>query len=66
MDTGAAISVVRRGLLSTHTPPAAKLKLKGVLPGTTTLYGPKLVKIEIQGKQYQDFYLYEADIQEDC
>ena len=44
---------------------AAKLKLKGVLPGSGTLYGPKLVKFDINGTSYQ-FPIYEADIQEDC
>ena len=58
--------MVKRGILPTPTPPAAKLKLKGVLPGTRNLYGPKLVKIEIYQKQNQEFYIYEADIQEDC
>jgi len=40
LDSGACLSVVKRGLLPTPTPPLAKLKLKGVLPGTGLLYGP--------------------------
>ena len=65
LDTGAAICVVKKGFLTTPTPPKAKLKLKGVLPGTGTLYGPKLAKFDINGKSYK-FPIYEAEIQEDC
>ena len=65
LDSGAAISVVRKGALTTPTPPVSKLKLKGVLPGTGKLYGPKLAEFEIQGKIYK-YPVYEADIQEDC
>ena len=65
LDTGACISVVKRGLLPTPTPPVSKLKLKGVLPCIGQLYGPKIVKFEINDKRYQ-CPIYEADIQEDC
>ena len=64
LDTEAAICVVK-GFLTTPTPPKAKLKLKGVLSGTGTLYGPKLAKFDINGKSY-NFQIYEAEIQEDC
>jgi len=65
LDSGAAICVVRKGALITPTPPVSKLKLKGVLPGTGKLYGPKQAEFEIQGKNYK-YPVYEADIQEDC
>jgi len=63
LDTGAALCVIKKGFLT--TPTSGKLKLKGVLPGTGTLYGPKLVKFNINGTSYK-FHIYEAHIQEDC
>jgi len=45
--------VVRKGALTTPTPPVSKVKLKGVLPGTGNLYRPKLAEFEIQGKFYK-------------
>ena len=63
LDTGAALCVIKKGFLT--TPTSGKLKLKGVLPGTGTLYGPKLVKFHINGTSYKS-PIYEADIQEDC
>jgi len=65
LDSGAAISVVKKGLLPSPTPSKSKLKLKGVLPRSGTLYGPKQVTFQINNKKY-DFPVYESEIEEDC
>jgi len=65
IDTGAAISIIRKGFLPTLTPPESKLKLKGVLPGTGTLYGPEMVDFKI-GKDSYKFPIYESEIEGEC
>jgi len=41
VDTGAAITVIKRGHLPGKSPEPARLRMKGVLPGTGILYGPR-------------------------
>jgi len=51
--------------LPTPTPPVSRLKLKGVLPGVGNLFGPKVVKFQVNGRHYE-YPIYEADIEEEC
>ena len=64
-DTGAVITVLKRNQFQPKTPPKSRLKLKGVLPGTSSLYGPRMTDLKINNKVYR-FPAYEADIEEDC
>ena len=65
VDTGAAISVVKRAHLPGKPPEPARLRMKGVLPGTGILYGPRYVTFEMQEKLFP-IAAYEAGINEDC
>ena len=65
IDPGAAISIIRKEFLPTPTPPESRLKLKGVLPGTGTLYGPKMVDFRISKDSYK-CPINESEIEEEC
>ena len=64
VDTGAAITVIKRGHLPGKSSEPAGLRMKGVLPGTGILYGPIYVTFEIQ--DMFPIAAYEAVISEDC
>jgi len=64
-DTGAILTVLKRNCFSPPTPPVSKLKLKGVLPGTGKLYGPRIATMKLNSHTYS-FPVYEADMEEEC
>ena len=57
--------MIRKGLLPGPTPPPSKLRLKGVNPGTQTLYGPRRVDFNF-GSATVSWDVYEADIEDNC
>ncbi|KAK3922564.1 Coilin, partial [Frankliniella fusca] len=64
IDSGAVITIVRRGRLG-ETLPLSKLRVKGVTSGTGKLYGPKLMSYNFGGLQLR-FPTYEGDIEDNC
>jgi len=64
-DTGAILTVLKRNCFSPPTPTVSKLKLKGVLPGTGKLYGPRMATMKLNSHTYS-FPVYEADMEEEC
>lgn len=64
VDTGAVITVFKRGHLPGPLKPS-NLCLKGALPGTGKLYGPKMVDFHFKNLHFQ-FPAYESNIDDDC
>lgn len=67
LDTGAVISVVRRGLLPGATSAPSRLRLQNVNGGVETLFGPRTVRLStsMPRMEYQ-LIVYEANITDDC
>jgi len=65
IDTGAQITVLRRGLLP--GPPAlpSKYRLRGVNDAVSVLYGPVITTLKIAGEEYRCVAL-ESDIHDEC
>ena len=61
LDCGAVITVVKIGVLPGPRAPPSRLRLKGVNPGTQTLYGPRKIEIQL-GSVKVLWDVYEADI----
>jgi hypothetical protein len=65
IDTGAQITVLRRGLLPVPSAPPSKYRLRGVNDGVSVLYGPIVTTLSIAGEKYRCVAL-ESDIHDEC
>ncbi|KAK3911416.1 Transposon Tf2-6 polyprotein [Frankliniella fusca] len=65
IDTGAQITVLRRGLLPGPPAPPSKYRLRGVNDAVSVLYGPVITTLKIAGEEYRCVAL-ESDIHDEC